>query len=202
MTACHYDLPDHFDDKTVVDAFKSSFLSNSTLWPFNIAEERSLHVELVNRKAYPLICGLLLKLRTAMFRVAKRSRMREVSLEDTYEERLYRLMKCFLRSDFDSSFLIEWTPKTLFLAGTELARKSVFLSAKLQKELNDQPLKPLSTGNVIIYTCSVGNGVIPHECYVKWCTFSSCMGIQWVKNIRTKLTIILFLFDSNEQVGV
>ena len=165
MTACDYDLPDHFDDKTVVDALKSSFFSDSNLWPFNIAEERSLHVELGNKKAYPLICGLLLKLRTAMFRVAKRSRMREVSAEDTYEERLYRLMKCFLSSDFDSNFLIEWTPKTLFLAGTELARKSVFLSAKLQKELNDQPLKPLNTGNVIISPYSVGNAVTQYECY-------------------------------------
>lgn len=89
MTTSDCELPDHFDDKTVVDAFKSFFLSDSTLWPFNITEGRSLHVELGNKKAYPLICGLLLKLRTAMFRVAKRSRMREVSSEDTYENLPY-----------------------------------------------------------------------------------------------------------------
>lgn len=146
MLSNSYDLPDHFDDKTVVDALKSSFLSDSLLWPFNQNEERTLIVTSKSRKSYPVICGLLLRLRTAMFRVAKRSKMREVSAEDTYEDRLFRLMKCFISSDCDSDFVNKWTPVTLSIAGTELARKNIFLSSKLQKELNDQPLQPLNKG--------------------------------------------------------
>lgn len=141
-----YDLPDHFDDKAVVDSLKSSFLSDSSLWPFNQNEERTVTVASSERKSYPVICGLLLRLRTAMFRVAKRSKMREVSAEDTYENRLYRLMKCFIKNECDSDFLSNWTPQTLSIAGTELARKNIFLSSKLQKELNDQPLLPLNGG--------------------------------------------------------
>jgi hypothetical protein len=146
MLSNNYDLPDHFDDKAVVDSLKSSFLSDSSLWPFNQNEERTLNVVSEERKLYPLICGLLLRLRTAMFRVAKRSKMREVSVEDTYEDRLFRLMKCFIRSECDSDFQSNWTPHTLSVAGTELARKNIFLSSKLQKELNDQPLLPLNRG--------------------------------------------------------
>ena len=141
-----HDLPDHFDDKTIVDALKSSFLEDSLLWPFNQNEERTLLIVPGARKTFPMICGLLLRLRTAMFRVAKRSRMREVSKEDTYEGRLFRLMKCFISSDCDEELQNNWNSETLSMAGTELARKAVFLSARLQKDLNNQPLVPLNKG--------------------------------------------------------
>ena len=65
---------------------------------------------------------------------------------DTYDDRLYRLMKYFVSSDCDDDLLNNWTPATLFLASTELSRKAVYLSPKLQKELNEQPLVPLSPG--------------------------------------------------------
>ena len=141
-----YELPEHFDDRTIVDAFKSSFLEDSTEWPFNQNEDRCLLVDPVSRKQFPMVCGLLLRLRTAMFRVAKRSRLRAVSSEDTYETRLFRLMKCFLTKESEKDLLENWTPETLSMAGTEIARKAVFLSAKLQKDFNDQPLLPLNKG--------------------------------------------------------
>ena len=141
-----YDLPDHFDDKTIIDAFKSSFLDDSSLWPFNQNEDRTLMVDPESRKTVPMICGLLLRLRTSMFRVAKRSRMREVSPEDTYEHRLFRLMRCFLSKESEKDLLTNWNLETLSMAGTEIARKAVFLSARLQKDFNDQPLLPLNKG--------------------------------------------------------
>lgn len=148
---CDYDLPDHFDDKTIVDALKSSFLAEvSVLWPFNLNEEKTLLVAPETRKIYPMICGLLLRLRTGMFRVAKRSRMRECSAEDTFEHRLFRLMKCFVRVECEGDLLTNWTSVTLSMAGKELARKAVFLSARLQKDLNDQPLTPLNRGTLAL----------------------------------------------------
>ena len=146
-----YDLPDHFDDKTIVDALKSSFLADSLLWPFNQNEDRTLLAVPETRKTFPMICGLLLRLRTAMFRVAKRSRMREVSGDDTYEDRLFRLMKCFISIDCDQELQNHWNSQKLSMAGTELARKAVFLSAKLQKDLNNQPLLPLNKGECDIF---------------------------------------------------
>jgi hypothetical protein len=60
------DLPDHFDDKTMVDALKSSFLEDSLLWPFNQTEPRTLLILPEKRKNFPMICGLLLRLRLGL----------------------------------------------------------------------------------------------------------------------------------------
>jgi hypothetical protein len=146
MLTADYDLPHHFDDVTIISALKSSFLRDSSLWPFNQNEEKTHLVTDKSSQVFPMICGLLLRLRTAMFRVVKRSRMRELSAGDTYDDRLYRLMKHFVRSDCDDDLLNNWTPATLFLASTELSRKAVYLSPKLQKELCEQPLLPLNSG--------------------------------------------------------
>lgn len=139
-----YDLPDHFDDKTMIDALKSSFLSDSDLWPFNHNEQKDLSVDPEVRKTFPMICGLLLRLRTGILRIIKRSKMKEVSEIDTFEDRLFRIFRCFLKKSSEDDLLSIWTPETLSMAATELARKSVFLSAKLQMVLNNQPLLPLN----------------------------------------------------------
>lgn len=140
-------LPHHFDDVSIIAALKSSFLRDSNLWPFNQNEEKNHPITQKSSKVFPMICGLLLRLRTAMFRVVKRSRMRELSIGDTYDDRLYRLMKYFVSSDCDDELLNDWTPATLFLASTELSRKAVYLSPRLQKELSGQPLIPLNPGS-------------------------------------------------------
>eukprot|EP00596_Hydrurales_sp_CCMP1899_P002045 CAMPEP_0119053806 /NCGR_PEP_ID=MMETSP1177-20130426/74662_1 /TAXON_ID=2985 /ORGANISM="Ochromonas sp, Strain CCMP1899" /LENGTH=484 /DNA_ID=CAMNT_0007033859 /DNA_START=471 /DNA_END=1922 /DNA_ORIENTATION=- len=70
--------------------------------------------------------------------------MKEVNEDDTFDDRLFRIFRCFLLKSSEDDLLSLWTPETLSMAATELARKSVFLSAKLQIVLNNQPLLPLN----------------------------------------------------------
>jgi hypothetical protein len=139
------ELPDHFNDREIVTVLKSKDKGS--------LPSEAVDVHGVNAR-YSLTCGLIIKLRCANFRVVKRSRIWAPRSEsDSYEERLYYLVKHYvLERDLDY-LLSNWTPETIATAAMEMARKAVFLSPMLQSMLHSHPLVPLNpeTGRVCFH---------------------------------------------------
>ena len=139
------ELPDHFTDREIVTVLKSKDKVSISL------EDMDVHGVDVR---YPLTCGLIIKLRCANFRVVKRSRRWAPRNEsDSYEERLYYLVKHYvLERDLDY-LLSNWTPEMIATAAMEMSRKAVFLSPMLQSMLHTHPLIPLNpeTGRVCFH---------------------------------------------------
>lgn len=96
---------------------------------------------------FPLICGLLLKLRSALFRVYGRSENKfpRVS-EDEQPQQFYDALLTFLQDP--QSFQAEacWTVTTVWEVAEELTSKSLMLSHPLQRELHMHPLYTLEEG--------------------------------------------------------
>ena len=137
-------LPDHFDDADVVDALKTTYLHAGTYWPFTRSEARQLLVaDPVQRKTHPLTCGLVIKLRTALLRLTRRTRLKPLAPpHDTQADRLLRLVGAHVHVQHDTLLRQCWPCDALWHAATELADKTIYLSPTLQEELFLQPLLP------------------------------------------------------------
>jgi hypothetical protein len=98
------------------------------------------------RDRYPLSCGLVLKLRTALLRLMKRSILRiegSKRLSDDVSTALCVLYTEVVRMcTSDVGSLAAWPPPILWRAAAELSVKAVSLSGALQSALCEQPLLP------------------------------------------------------------
>ena len=115
------ELPDHFEDSDVCKVLRKE--DTSTL------------------RQYVLNCGLVIKLRTALLRVLKRSvlKLSERKALGSEDECLYSLVDAFT---IEKEFLHKYWPcsKLLHRVVLELSIKAINLSSTLQRELSVHPL--------------------------------------------------------------
>eukprot|EP00598_Pedospumella_elongata_P008545 CAMPEP_0184994894 /NCGR_PEP_ID=MMETSP1098-20130426/51083_1 /TAXON_ID=89044 /ORGANISM="Spumella elongata, Strain CCAP 955/1" /LENGTH=549 /DNA_ID=CAMNT_0027521055 /DNA_START=20 /DNA_END=1669 /DNA_ORIENTATION=+ len=116
------ELPEHFDDVEVLLILRNGSYTQL-------------------RHQYPLTCGLVSKLRTALIRVLKRSLLKghEVKALSTEDVTLYTLIEAFTS---EKEFLRTNWPEPMILHSVvvEISVKSINLSPPLQRELCLHPL--------------------------------------------------------------
>ena len=101
------------------------------------------------RHRYALSCGLLIKLRTGMMQVIRRSRITIPTDESGYQQHFFDLVNYYCS---ELSVLEEfWCRNNLFVAATELCFKAVNISPGLQKELHAMRLQPLTTDMKVVF---------------------------------------------------
>lgn len=91
---------------------------------------------------FPLVCGILIKLRSGFFRVYKRSMCKFPRVaEEDWPRQFYDVAKLLT---YDSARLEEeWTVDQLWKGAETLVVKSCNLSIRLQRDLSIHPLYPL-----------------------------------------------------------
>lgn len=89
--------------------------------------------------ALPLVCGVLVRARSGLFRVYRRSECRVHKDESLMPSQLFHIVR-FVVHDKDA--LLEWTADDLWRAAEELTTKSLNLNNLLCKELFMHPLYP------------------------------------------------------------
>eukprot|EP01038_Epipyxis_sp_PR26KG_P016058 gene16058-21807_t len=133
------DLPLHFSDNLLCSIIKANEGE-----PDLISECKHLQYQ------FPLNCGLTLRLRAGFHRIVRRSLFHGIRDEDQQYQRLYTLFT-FLCKDVEE--LSKWDPISLWDATEEISKKSVNLSAELQKELSVHPLYPRDVnGNLVFHS--------------------------------------------------
>jgi hypothetical protein len=117
------ELPEHFEDSEVCTVLRNE-------------DTRKL-------KKYPLTCGLVMKVRTALIRVIKRSILKSEERKRLGPEdhSLYKLIETFTSEE---DFLHEHWPSSVVLHNVvlELSIKAINLSPALQREFSLHPLGP------------------------------------------------------------
>jgi hypothetical protein len=130
-------------------------LQLNTVYPSNILPDHFSDVEMLAsvsqqgtcrdenfRNRYDLTCGLLIKVRTGIMRLIKRTQLRLARPDDEAEfgRRLYLSVKFFLIPRYQEALLAEWDECSLYKAAVELSIKAISLSGNLQQALNFMPL--------------------------------------------------------------
>jgi hypothetical protein len=117
------ELPEHFEDSEVCTVLRNE-------------DTRKL-------KKYPLTCGLVMKVRTALIRVIKRSILNSEERKrlGSEDQSLYKLIETFTSEE---DFLHEHWPSSVVLHNVvlELSIKAINLSPALQREFSLHPLGP------------------------------------------------------------
>jgi hypothetical protein len=117
------ELPEHFEDSEVCTVLRNE-------------DTRKL-------KKYPLTCGLVMKVRTALIRVIKRSILKSEERKrlGSEDQSLYKLIETFTSEE---GFLHEHWPSSVVLHNVvlELSIKAINLSPTLQREFSLHPLGP------------------------------------------------------------
>lgn len=114
-------VPDNFPDSDLCAAMNRS------------PEFKHLH-------AFPLVCGLLLKLKSALQRIYKRSdcKFPRNAENQSSPPELYELILMF--TSVPDQVRREWTIEILWSTAESLTAKNINLSVELQRELINQPL--------------------------------------------------------------
>lgn len=98
--------------------------------------------------AFPLVCGVLIRLRSALFRVYKRSECRIHRDLDLQPQQMYGLVRIVVH---EREALSGWSPESLWAIAEELTTKSLNLSLPLNKELQAHPIYPLVDGKMAFH---------------------------------------------------
>ena len=130
------DIPDHFTDSDLRAALGLDGTIEQTAAP-DVSRGIINETTVVIRDRYKLYCGLLIKVRTGVLRLIKRSVihvMNPDAIDVEVAALLFRAVKYFT---VDITALEQhWSPRHLFLASMELACKAINIPGYLQKTLD------------------------------------------------------------------
>jgi hypothetical protein len=98
---------------------------------------------------FPLVCGLIIKLRSGYLRVYRRSENKFPRLsEEEFPTQFYDLVQQFTKET--PKLLEEWSITDLWLVAEALTVKSINLSVPLQRELSIHPLYSLHSDQKLL----------------------------------------------------
>lgn len=144
-------LPNHFPDELVLEHIRDlaapylaaqnvNEAANDCNADMNIQQQLQSHhnTKVSTNLGYELTCGLVMKLKNAVDRLSRRSRIRIIENVISLQLLLLLLCKRFA-IDPDSTLFKHWNDTSLYDAAHELICKSIAISADLQKLLIEQP---------------------------------------------------------------